>query len=390
MSLPDFFAALGTDHYLSPQEVAVATAPHAELDTAWRLYTDLFGGFCGSHSDPQFWRHESPAQQLGTLTVDSGSTVVVVGTGPSLESQLPLVRQLRSHLILFTSPHGADILAGCRLLPDVVVVDQQTPTSARSSLGVHDGGLSPAIERCPLVAVNPRTPPELVAGVAPGRLFVPDPLPTWGLWPATAVALAIGAGARRVGLLGVDLGDGDAPDQQEWPLAGVLSLLAWIAGTPCVDCGQKGARKAGWPVASLEEIAADRRAVLPAIAQRPWLTAEERQDRDGARLHAIEPVIQRARALLALGLRARAGAGWAGDVRAIEHAVSEMLAWRVDQSLRVVLQDTLGLSVLPRLWRGSIDMGLGIELWRPIVLAAHELLHQADKLESRLSLRLCA
>ena len=56
-----------------------------------------------------------------------------------------------------------------------------------------------------------------------------------------------------------------------------------------------------------------------------------------------------------------------------------------DAALRARLQDDLGLSFLPRLWRrglaSSIEMGSGAhDLWRPLLLATHELVSQADRL----------
>jgi hypothetical protein len=385
MSLPPFFAALGSDHFLTPDEAAAHSAPHAELDTAWRFYANLFGGFCGSRIDPQFWRHVNPARSLGTLAVDADTTVIVVGTGPSLTRRLPALKLLRSRVLLFTSPHGADVLAGHGIQPDLVVVDPHTSVDDKPA-PIAGRTLTPA--GGPLVAVSPRAPMDFTAGIPVDRLFVPDPLPTWGLWPATAVALAASAGARRIGLLGVDLDDTDG--SADWPLGGVLSLLAWIADVPCLDCGQEGAVKAGWPVATLEEAAGDSRALPPEVTRTPWLSMPERFDLDRARLEAIDPIVRRARTLLSLGLRAQAGARWPGDARAMEQAAIELCSWRDDAAVRVTLQDTLGLSFLPRLWRCGVELQLGFRLWRPIVLAAHELVHQADKLESRLALRMCA
>ena len=385
MSLPPFFAALGSDHFLTPDEAAAHSAPHAELDTAWRLYADLFGGFCGSRVDPHFWRHVNPARSLGTLTVDADATVIVVGTGPSLVRRLPALKRLRSRVLLFTSPHGADVLAGHGIQPDLVVVDPHTSVDGKPA---PIAGQTFALAGGPLVAVSPRTPTDFMAGMLIDRLFVPDPLPTWGLWPATAVALAASAGARRIGLLGVDLDGTDG--YADWPLGGVLSLLTWIADASCVDCGQEGVVKAGWPTASLEETAGDSSALPPEVRRTPWMSIPERFDLDRARLEAIDPIIRRARTLLSLGLRAQAGARWPDDARAMEQAAIELCSWRGDAAVRVTLQDTLGLSFLPHLWRSGVELHLGFRLWRPILLAAHELVHQADKLESRLALRLCA
>ena len=391
MRLPQFFAAIGSDHYLSSSDVAAATGPHAELDAAWRLYMDLFGGFCGSRLDPHFARHSNPARQLGTLHLEPGATVLVVGAGASLEPRLSTLRQLRSQLVIVTSAEGAERLAVNGLIPDLVVIDPPTALDAHAPAAVPmSASRRSALARCPLVAASPRTPADLLMGLSSQRLFVPDPLPTWGLWPATAVALAMAAGAQRVGLLGVDLGGPDAPDRRHWPLSGVLSRLSWIGGATCLDCGPEGARKSNWPVASLDEIVGGRRALSPVAERRPWFSEDERYAGDQTRVRNIKPVIERARALFDLGLRAQSGARWPNDTRAIEKAAIEVISWRDDPSLRVVLQDTLGLAVLPRLWRSGVEMERGFSLWRPVVLAMHELVHQAEKLESRLALRLCA
>ena len=57
-----------------------------------------------------------------------------------------------------------------------------------------------------------------------------------------------------------------------------------------------------------------------------------------------------------------------------------MLAWSNNRTLRVDLQEGLGLSFLPRLWRLGLSAQLGATLWRPLVLGAHELVRQADAL----------
>lgn len=391
MSLPEFFSAIGSDHYVSPREVAEATSPHPQLENAWRLYTDRFDGFCGSRLDPEYWRHEHPAQHLGTLSIDANAPVLVVGTDPSLAQHMATLKQVRSQLILATSPEGAAVLSAHGLFPNLVVVGHQPPPSAEQPVtDLTDRRRDGALARCPLVAVDPRTPAALVAAVPGDRLFVPDPLPTWGLWPATTVALAATSGARRIGLLGVDLGTSDAPDPQQRPLSGLLSLLAWTADAACVDCGPEGARKAGWPVATLEEMAIGGRPTGPVVTRRPWISRDARMEVDRERLRSLDPLIRRTRALLLLGLRARAGTRRPGDVRAIEDGMREMLAWGQVAPVRIGMQDTMGLSILPRLWRTGVNMELGIRLWRPLLLATDELVRQAEKLEVRLDMRLCA
>jgi hypothetical protein len=56
------------------------------------------------------------------------------------------------------------------------------------------------------------------------------------------------------------------------------------------------------------------------------------------------------------------------------------MAWRHDVALRVRIQRDLGLSFLPRLWRRGLAPDLGDAYWRPVLLATHELVAQADRL----------
>lgn len=388
MSLPQFFAAIGSDRYLSAQEVAAAAGAHAELDTAWHLYTELFGGFCGSRLDPQFARHSNPVRQLGTLALPEDATVLVVGVGPSLEPQLSTLRQLRSQVLIVTSPEGAERLAVAGLIPDLVLVEPPTALDIHPVLPLSASARS-ALGRCPLVAVSPRTSADILYGVQSRRMFVPDQLSSWGFWQSTAVALAIEAGARRVGLLGVDLGGPQARGPRQVQLASVLSLLAWISDATCLDCGPEGARKSNWPLASLDELVTGRRASSPAVALRPWRTEDQRYDDDQRRVAAVESILERAEEMWDLALRTQSGSAGKGDARMVEDAAAEIMAWSQNATLRAVFQETLSLSVLPRLWRNGMGVE-GSELWRPIVLAMHELVHQAEKLQSRLALRLVA
>ena len=62
-----------------------------------------------------------------------------------------------------------------------------------------------------------------------------------------------------------------------------------------------------------------------------------------------------------------------------------LLVWGADPSIRWALQRALGLTFLPRLWRTGVSMASPQRLWRPLVLALHELVEQADRFESRLT-----
>src|SRR5690606_22642579 len=109
----------------------------------------------------------------------------------------------RSRLHVVTSPRGAELLAQHGLAPDLVLIEHRTALDAHHSVTeARDRGVE-GLKLAPLVAAEWRTPAALLEGVSPGRLFVPEPLPTWGCWPATAAALAVQGGALRIGLLGI-------------------------------------------------------------------------------------------------------------------------------------------------------------------------------------------
>jgi hypothetical protein len=94
-------------------------------------------------------------------------------------------------------------------------------------------------------------------------------------------------------------------------------------------------------------------------------------------LDRLSPMIQRTRRILTLATAARAGVP---DVVGLREAAAEMLSWREDRIVRVDIQEGLGVSFLPRLWRLGIDASLGVWLWRPLMLAAHEVVGQANRL----------
>jgi len=389
MALPPWFAAIGSDHYRSADALVAAVPPHADMNdvaAAWCVYLDQFGGFCGSRLDPQFWRHDHPARHAGAIQVDAGSTVVIVGVGPSLARQAAALKRLRSQVLLFTSLRGAEALAALGLVPDLALVEHQTALGAQVTVSqVRDRGCRNVLDDCPWVAADARTPPELIVGVPADRLFVPEPLPTWGLWPATAVALALMAGASRVALLGLDLGTPIALNPTERPLASLLALLSRIGSASFVDCGADGAYKEGWPRAALETVAEGRPQPSLEIVRRPWTTRTDRLASDRAELHRLGPTIARAGLLLRHALKVRAEGQRAGDPERLKEATREMLGWGDVDPLRIGLQDTLGLSLLPALWGTGIDERLGARLWRPVVLALQELVHQAATLQQRLA-----
>jgi hypothetical protein len=307
--------------------------------------------------------------------------VIVVGNGPSACRQMPALRRVRDRVRLFTSPRGADLLASHALVPDLVLVEHRTALDAHhSARHVHDGGFD-ALATAPLVAADWRTPVSLVARVRPDRLFVPEVWPTWGLWPATAVALAADAGAGRIALLGVDLGTAEQPEPAFEPLATLLCLLARLLPGQTFDCGTGGAVKEGWPVRPIDELAAAATLRPLEIVRREAPTVEARATQAAEALERLAPVIARAQDILTLALSGRAGKP---DITALRENAADMFSWQRDRHVRLDLQETLGLSFLPRLWRGGIDLALGPALWRPVMLAAHELVNQANHLTAEL------
>jgi len=376
--LPPLFQAIGSDRHLSYDELCADIGEHPCGREAWSLYRTGFGGYCETRLDPQGHRLVHPARHVGMLESLRDERVLVFGTGPSALAAVGTVARMRDRLRLFTSPRGAEVLAACGIVPDLVVVEHRTAVDAHhAARHLRDANADP-LGTASLVAAEWRTPRALLAGVPLDRLYVPDPLPTWGLWPATAVALAAAAGAARIGLLGIDLGSARQPDPVFAPLARLLGLLARLVSCETIDCAPGAARKPGWSVEGLEAMASDGSLARLRVRRRPAPTTAERLGAARQTLDRLRPLVERARHILTLGLRARAG--W--HVAGLDDAVSEILSWAGDRDARIDLQEGLGLSFLPRFWRTGIDSDLGRALWRPLVLAMHELTAQADRLDA--------
>lgn len=379
--LPDLFRLIGSDRYLSAREVEQSSEPHPLSAAAWDVYASHFHGFTGAVIDPLFHALSHPSTRRGAVRLDPGTSVLVVGAGPSLKANLDGLKVLEGRVRIFTSPRGAEVLLPHGIVPDLVLVEHQTALDAHHSAR-HAGDSGEAFLRaCPLIAADWRTPAAMLAGVALDSLFVPSPLPTWGLWPATAVAMAMESGAERVCLLGIDLGSADAPDPAHAPLAAVLSLLARLSTAVTIDCGPGGAPKRNWLHGTLADAAGTAQHGRCPVDLHDAPGPDTRVEQGRAALAELAPIIARAHALLAV---ADGGRNGSARVPALEEAVTEMLSWREDARVRVLLQETLGLAFVPRLWRTRIDLSLGPALWRPLMLGTHELVRQADALGSRL------
>ena len=377
--LPQFFHLIGSDRFLTSTDVERATESHPLAAAAWQVYEHHFHSFTGATLDPQFHRLSHPGARTGSLRLDSGTSVVVVGNGPSLRPNISGLKRLQGRARIFTSPRGAEALLPHGIVPDLVLVEHQTALDAHHSARHLQDCTQEVLGACPLVAADWRTPAALLAGVGREALFVPAPLPTWGLWPATATALAMEAGASRVALLGIDLGTAAEPSDVHAPLSALLALLARLAPIVALDCGPGGAMKRGWLKAAIDEAAG---APVKGICEHTLHagpSVDERLHAPSAGLLAHGPMIERARDLLVLALDARAGHARA-TVALLEAGTTEILGWREEVERRTFVQEELGVSFLPRLWRTGIDAGLGPALWRPLMLATHEFVRQAEAL----------
>jgi hypothetical protein len=201
--------------------------------------------------------------------------------------------------------------------------------------------------------------------------------------------MALDGGASRVSLLGIDLGTASAADPVHAPLRAMLQLLAWLSPVAVLDCGAGGARKRGWQPADL----------AAAVGARPGGACEvvfdeapdpgERVAQACADLVALSPILERARELLEIGVPARTHPAGA-SVSRLRDGVTEMLAWGRNARTRILLQEGLGLAFLPRFWRSGIDLTLETALWRPLLLASHELVGQAHALAGAVAHRKAA
>ncbi len=379
----DLFARIGRDHAIDRDELdALEPDASAALPGMWAAYERHWRGFCGSRLDPQFCHLDHPARITGSIRAANGAPVVVVGTGPSLTPALPDLRRLRSGLYIFTSPRGAEVLAAAGIVPDLVLIEHQTALDAQFSL--RDQSHRQSLALSPLVAADARTPAALLRSVPAARLFVPDPLPSWGLWPATAVSLGLLSGARSVALLGIDLGSRERPDPLQAPLCDLLGLLATQTTVACVDLGGSGAPKPHWLGATLELIAVGG-AVPPLLLDaRPMPPAAARHAHALAAWQRLAPLAADARVTFNAACQVRDGdtspRGRARMMDGFDRLLSAGAAIRE----RIDVQDSLGASFLPRFWRTPPDPALGEQLWRSAALASHELVHQHHALGQRL------
>jgi hypothetical protein len=201
--------------------------------------------------------------------------------------------------------------------------------------------------------------------------------------------MALDGGASRVSLLGIDLGTADRPDAAHAPLAALLQLLAWLSPVAVLDCGAGGAHKRGWQRSALAAAAGARLTGPCEVVLDEAPDAADRLAQACADLRALSPILDHARELLETAIAARTYPAGA-SVSRLGDAVTGMLGWGTDVRTRILLQEGLGLAFLPRFWRSGIDLTLGTALWRPLLLATHELIGQAHALAGAVAERKAA
>jgi len=376
--------AIGSDRFVSRDEVQDDSIGEW-LDFAWQVYADHFDRFTGASLDPLFCRLDHPARRFGAPQFRD-EAVLIVGTGPSLPAALPMLSRLRDCLRIITSPRGAEMLRPHGIAPDLVLIVHRSALDAEIALRQFRRlDARPAFERAAWVGAEAKTPVGLLKGVAPDRLFIPDGLLSWGVWPADAVAMALGSGAARIGLLGVDFGSPSGLDPVFRSWAALLSLLTRIGGASFEDCSEAGAPKVGWRPTSIANFASAATLAPLTVTYQPRPPLERRASGEMAVLDRVEPLLRHAREALHDGLEARASAQRLRkdlEPRLI-CACERMMSWKEDAAARGLLQEGLGVSFLPRLWRWGVPTRDAASLWRTVILASHEIVAQAERLRDR-------
>lgn len=362
---------VGADRYLTHAELPIeaATATRA----IWEIYDRLFGRFTGAGLDPLFHRFaHPPARRLAAPEFPRGVPMVIAGAGPALDGSIDDLRRIRDRVLVASSWRGALALQSYGLHADLVLVEQQNVFDAQAAADDRRFGEPAALHPFTRVLAQPATPPELLKDLDADACRLADGLPTWGLWPATLTALALDADVPAIGLV---------IEPPPPPLLALLELLAQAAPGTCRECVAGTPAKRGWtrtPLPVFAEIWAAQASNVREVIwrhERPnaFLLEQARHD-----LATMRPLLPDAHEALAVALQARAGN--VPRDRSLTRAIELMLAWGADPHLRTVLQRGLGLSFLPRFWRTGIRIGHDPQLWRPLVLALHELTTQAERL----------
>jgi hypothetical protein len=367
----DLYRAIGDDRYVTPGELPPESGDAGRA--LWEVYDRHFGRFTGAGLDPAFSRFVRADVPFGHPRFPAGSPVVVAGGGPGLDAAASDLRAVRARVVVVSDPAGAAALQRHGLTPDLVLIERE-PGGREDAPGGETLMLGSRVA----LLIEPSAPIAAFERGAGIRRLARD-LPSWGVWAATAVAVALRGGATRLVTLGLD-GTTDADERARTDA--LLAALAQHTAAECLEVGPQSGRAGWWPVSWPNVVPID----APASATLTWhdvggadlLRAEAERD-----LLFLAPLLPHAREALALARRARAGETVSS--RDLCRAIEMLLVWGADPSIRWALQRALGLTFLPRLWRTGVSMATPQRLWRPLVLALHELVEQADRFESRLT-----
>jgi hypothetical protein len=367
----ELYRAIGDDRYVTPGELPPESGDAGRA--LWEVYDRHFGRFTGAGLDPAFSRFVRADVPFGQPRFPAGSPVIVAGGGPGLDAAAADLRAVRARVLVVSDPAGAAALQRHALTPDLVIIERG-PGGREDAPGTE----SPLLGSRAALLIEPSAPIAAFERGAGIRRLARD-LPSWGVWPATAVAVALRGGATRLVTLGLD-GTIDADERARTDA--LLSALAIHCAADCLEIAPQTGRAGWWPVSWPNVVPID----APGSAALTWhdvggtalLRAEAERD-----LLFLAPLLPHAREALALARRARAGETVGS--RDLCRAIEMLLVWGADPSIRWALHRALGLTFLPRLWRTGVSMASPQRLWRPIVLALHELIEQADRFESRLT-----
>ena len=303
MSLPattagfpfDLYRAIGDDRYVTPDELPPESGDAGRA--LWEVYDRHFGRFTGAGLDPAFARFVRTDVPFGLPRFPAGSPVVVAGGGPGLDAVASDLRAVRGRVLLVTDPTGAAALQRHALTPDLVIVERQPRGREDAPIGE-----SLLLGSRAALLIEPSAPIAAFERSAGIRRLARD-LPSWGVWPATAAAVALRGGATRLITLGLD-GTTDADERARTDA--LLSALAVHSAPDCLEVGPQSGRAGWWPVSWPNVVPAD----APDSAALSWhdlggtslLRAEAERD-----LLFLAPLLPHAREALALARRARAG-----------------------------------------------------------------------------------